>query len=50
MTDQLLECLGCGESGILSDEILYYDLPTTEDVLTPLCLNCGPEENYEDLL
>lgn len=43
-----VSCDGCGEDGfILADEVFLYDLPTG---LTPLCLNCGPEENYAELL
>lgn len=49
MIDTLVRCEGCHEEGYLGDEVHYYDLPTTEDVLTPLCLDCGPEENYGEL-
>lgn len=46
-TNKYVSCEGCGEGGfILADEVFLYDLPTG---LTPLCLDCGPEENYADL-
>ena len=48
--DRLIQCDGCQEWGILDDEIDIYDLsddPALRQV--PLCLNCGPEENYENL-
>lgn len=41
-------CAGCGEDGFLSDEIAVYTLPIYDESHT-LCLNCGPEENYENL-
>jgi hypothetical protein len=43
-----VSCEGCDEGGfILADEVFLYDLPIG---LIPLCLNCGPEENYAELL
>lgn len=39
-------CEGCGEQGILADEVFFYDLPTG---ISALCLDCGPEENYAEL-
>lgn len=44
-----LTCDGCGEQGALGDEIFLYDLPTGPEYLSPLCLTCGPEENYAEL-
>lgn len=42
-------CIECGTEGFLFDEIMLYDLPIHDGFLAPLCLNCGPEENYENL-
>lgn len=42
-------CIGCGEDEFISDEITLYTLPIYDGFLAPLCLNCGPEENYDNL-
>lgn len=43
----LTTCAGCGEEGIFDDEVFEYDLPIIGPAL--LCLDCGPEENYDNL-
>lgn len=50
-TGDLVKCDGCEEDGFLfGDEVFLYELPDGEgSMMVPLCLNCGPEENYEDL-
>jgi len=48
--DQLIQCDGCREWGILGDEVDIYDLSDDSSFSqVPLCLSCGPEENYENL-
>ena len=50
---EIATCAACGESGMLDDEIFFYDLPLDEteggSTTFPFCLDCGPEENYENL-
>lgn len=52
-TGELVACAACGESGEFADEVFLYDLPMDETeggpTIFPFCLDCGPEENYEDL-
>lgn len=47
---ELVTCVGCGEEGIFADEIFMYYLEPLESPWQALCLNCGPEENYENLV
>jgi hypothetical protein len=44
--EELWTCEGCEEQGIIQDEIVEYYLPVG---LLRLCLECGPEENYDNL-
>lgn len=44
--EALATCAGCGEEGIFDDEVFEYDLPIGPALL---CLECGPEENYDNL-
>ena len=49
----IIECAACGEEGEFEDEIFLYDLPIDDieggPTSFPFCLDCGPEENYENL-
>lgn len=51
--DDLVVCAGCGDEGYLADEVFFYELPVGgaegEFSLVLLCLDCGPEENREEL-
>jgi hypothetical protein len=52
--EELVECAACGEGGLLGDEVFFYDLPMDETeggpTIFPFCLDCGPEENYDNLM
>ena len=41
-----LACAGCGDVGQVGDVIDVYPLPVGD---TPLCLECGPDENRAEL-
>lgn len=41
-----LACAGCDHVGQVGDEINVYPLPVGD---TPLCLDCGPDENRAEL-
>jgi hypothetical protein len=50
---EIVACAACEESGMFGDEIFLYELPLDETeggpTMFPFCLDCGPEENYENL-
>jgi hypothetical protein len=46
MLTKTWECEGCDQHGIADDEVFKYEFDHGTYIL---CLNCGPEENYENL-
>jgi hypothetical protein len=50
MVENLDQCHGCQSWGIVGDEVYIYDLDEPGFNQVPLCLDCGPEENYENLV
>ena len=49
VTGTLVTCVFCSEDGYLGDEVFLHDLPTATGALSPLCLDCAPEDDDEEL-